>query len=63
MLGKLTNPDVRCVGICVNTLALEEDEAKAYLAKTGKEHGLPCVDPLRFGAEEIVAEVERQFGK
>jgi len=63
MLGKLTNPDVRCVGICVNTLALEEDEAKAYLAKTGEEHGLPCVDPLRFGAEAIVAEVEKQFGK
>jgi hypothetical protein len=23
---------------------------------------LPCVDPLRFGAEAIVAEVEKQFG-
>ena len=63
MMGKLTNPDVRCVGICVNTLALEEDEAKVYLAKTGEKHGLPCVDPLRFGAEAIVAEVESQFGK
>lgn len=62
-MGKLTNPDIRCVGICVNTLALGEDEAKAYLAKTGEEYGLPCVDPLRFGAEAIVAEVESQFGK
>lgn len=63
LMGRLTNPAVRCVGICVNTLALSEDEAKAYLAKTGEEHGLPCVDPLRFGAEAIVAEVESQFGK
>ncbi len=62
-MGKLTNPNISCVGICVNTLALSEDEAKAYLAKTGEEYGLPCVDPLRFGAEPIVAEVERQFGK
>ncbi len=63
LMGRLTNPAVRCVGICVNTLALSEDEAKAYLANTGEEHGLPCVDPLRFGAEAIVAEVESQFGK
>ncbi len=63
LMGSLTNPDIQCVGICVNTLALGEDEAKTYLAQTGKEHGLPCVDPLRFGSEAIVAEVERQFGK
>jgi len=63
LMGKLTNPDIRCVGICVNTLALDEDEAKEYLAKTGKDYGLPCVDPLRFGAGDIVSEVERQFGK
>lgn len=62
MMGQLTNPDIRCVGICVNTLALSEDEAKAYLAKTGEEYGLPCVDPLRFGAGAIVAEVQSQFG-
>lgn len=62
-MGKLTNPDIRCVGICVNTKALSEDEAKEFLEKTGKEHGLPCTDPLRFGAENIVAEIEKQFGK
>lgn len=63
MMGKLTNPNISCVGICVNTHALGEDEAKAYLAKTGEEYKLPCVDPLRFGASDVVAEVERQFGK
>lgn len=59
--GKLTNPNIQCVGICVNTLALDEDEAKAYLTKTSEEHGLPCVDPLRFDAGDIVAEVRKRF--
>lgn len=62
-IGKLTNPAIQCVGICVNTQALDEAEAKAYLEKTGKEHGLPCTDPLRFNAAPIVAEIEKRFGK
>lgn len=61
-MGRLTNPDIRCVGICVNTSALDEADAKAYLAKTGAEHELPCVDPMRFGSAEIVAELRNQFG-
>ncbi|MEM7289060.1 MAG: N-acetyltransferase DgcN [Pseudomonadota bacterium] len=61
-LGQLTNPDVQCVGICVNTIALEEAEAKAYLAETGNQHGLPCVDPMRFGSQEIVEELKKRFG-
>ena len=60
-LGKLTNPDTQCVGICVNTAALSEEDAKEYLAKTGDEHGLPCVDPMRFGSQEIVEEVQKRF--
>ncbi|MEM9277428.1 MAG: N-acetyltransferase DgcN [Pseudomonadota bacterium] len=62
-IGKLTNPDIQCVGICVNTLALAEDEAKAYLASVTEEYGLPATDPLRFGGEAIVAELENRFGK
>ena len=62
-IGKLTNPDIQCVGICVNTLALGEEEALAYLEQVGKEHGLPATDPLRFGSQSIVEELERRFGK
>ncbi|MEM7303709.1 MAG: NAD-dependent epimerase/dehydratase family protein, partial [Pseudomonadota bacterium] len=62
-IGKLTNPAVQCVGICVNTLALGEDEARDYLKKVGEEHGLPATDPLRFGSEQIVVELEKRFGK
>ncbi len=61
-LGRLTNPDIQCVGICVNTAALGEDEAKAYLKETGDAHGLPCVDPMRLGADEIVAEIKNRYG-
>jgi uncharacterized NAD-dependent epimerase/dehydratase family protein len=52
--GRLTNPAIQCVGISVNTQALGEAEAKAYLAQTGKAHGLPCVDPVRFGVGPLV---------
>jgi len=60
-MGKLTNPDIQCVGICVNTQALDEQEARHHLTKLGEEYNLPCVDPLRFGSEAIVAEVQRRY--
>lgn len=61
--GQLTNPDIRCVGIAVNTSALEEGEAKAYLAKLSEEHnGLPATDPVRFGMDGIVDKVADEFG-
>ena len=31
--GSLTNPDIQCIGIAVNTAALSDDEAADYLAK------------------------------
>jgi len=60
--GKLTNPEIRCVGIAVNTQALDDDEALAYLAKIGEKHGLPATDPVRYGMEAIVDKVSAEFG-
>ncbi|MEP3046040.1 MAG: N-acetyltransferase DgcN [Roseibium sp.] len=60
--GRLNNPDIRCIGIAVNTAALEEDEARAYLAKVGEQHGLPATDPVRFGMDAIVDKVAAEFG-
>lgn len=60
--GKLTNPDIRCVGIAVNTSALDDDEALAYLAKVGEKHGLPATDPVRYGMDAIVDKVSAEFG-
>jgi uncharacterized NAD-dependent epimerase/dehydratase family protein len=52
--GRLTNPDVRCAGIAVNTAKLDRDEAERYLAQVSGELALPAVDPVRTGVEAIV---------
>lgn len=52
--GKLTNPDIRCVGISVNTSSLSDGERQAWLDKTSAEFGLPCVDPVASGVGPLV---------
>lgn len=59
--GSLTNPDIRCVGLCVNTQALSEDDAKSYLDGLSVEFELPAVDPIRTGAGPVVDEIQKQF--
>jgi uncharacterized NAD-dependent epimerase/dehydratase family protein len=59
--GSLTNPDIACVGICVNTSALNEEEAKNYLGFLSAEYTLPAVDPIRTGSGAIVEELIKQF--
>ena len=63
LMGRLTNPDIRCVGICVNTAKLGEDEAKALLGKLSDEYDLPATDPVRFGGGVIVEEIGRVYGR
>ena len=60
--GRLTNPAISCVGIAVNTQALDEIAARLCLSALEKEHGLPAVDPVRFGVGAIVDRVAAQFG-
>ena len=52
--GKLANPDIRCVGISVNTSAMNDEERAAYLDKLSAEHGLPAVDPVASGVGPLV---------
>jgi uncharacterized NAD-dependent epimerase/dehydratase family protein len=59
--GRLTNPAIRPVGIAVNTEALNEAAAKAYLADLATEHGLPASDPIRFGVEALVDRIAADF--
>lgn len=61
-LGRLTNPDITCVGISINTQNLDEAAARAMLSQTADEHGLPCIDPIRFGTAAIVERLTEQFG-
>ena len=51
--ARIVNPDVRVTGVSVNTAAMSEDEAKAYLAKVEDRMGLPTVDPYRHGAARL----------
>ena len=54
LLGRHTNPDIRCVGISVNTSKLGDQERLQYLSGLEQETGLPCVDPLIDGCDAIV---------
>ena len=52
--AKLTNPDVICVGIALNTSALSPSEAKRTCARISAELGLPAQDPVAMGVDLIV---------
>lgn len=52
--AKLTNPDVICVGVALNTSNLSADEAKIVCARAADELGLPAQDPLAMGVDLIV---------
>ena len=54
ILARVVNPDVKVVGISVNTQHLSEDEAVSYLKGVEDEMGLPAVDPFRHGAGRLV---------
>jgi uncharacterized NAD-dependent epimerase/dehydratase family protein len=54
LMARVVNPDVKVIGIAVNTKAMSEDEASAYLASVEAEMGLPATDPVRFGVARLV---------
>ncbi|MEM1343706.1 MAG: N-acetyltransferase DgcN [Pseudomonadota bacterium] len=54
-LAKLVNANARVAGCAINTAALGEAEALAYLEETENRLGLPCVDPYRQGAARLAA--------
>lgn len=53
VLGRRTNPTVRCPGVCVNTSQLQPAERTSYLESLSSEIGLPCVDPVIDGCVPI----------
>jgi uncharacterized NAD-dependent epimerase/dehydratase family protein len=52
--AQLTNPDVRALGVSINTSALNEAAARDYLAEVENELQLPAVDAFRSGVEKLV---------
>lgn len=53
-LGALTNPNIKAVGISVNSSEMSVTEAQDYIKKLEAETGLPTTDPYRFGVSNIV---------
>ncbi|MEG3086965.1 DUF1611 domain-containing protein [Sphingomonas sp. PB4P5] len=50
LLGRLTNPAIRCAGISLNTADLGQEAAERLIAETEARLGLPTADPIRGGA-------------
>lgn len=56
-VARLTSPEVRAVGVCLNTSTLDAAAARALCARIEDEIGLPCTDPMAFGVEAILDEL------
>lgn len=56
-LGRLTNANIQCVGISINTSNLAEAERDRYCRQLEQELQLPVADPIRHGMQTIAAEL------
>lgn len=59
--ARLTNPNVCCVGVCVNTSGLDAESKTTYLAELSAELNLPCIDPIEDGCDAIVDQIFTEF--
>jgi uncharacterized NAD-dependent epimerase/dehydratase family protein len=50
VLGRVTNPQIRCAGVSLNTGRLGATEAENEIARVARELSLPVADPMRGGA-------------
>jgi uncharacterized NAD-dependent epimerase/dehydratase family protein len=49
LLGRRTNPAIRCAGFSFNTSAMSAAEAADLMASESRRLGLPVADPVRGG--------------
>jgi uncharacterized NAD-dependent epimerase/dehydratase family protein len=59
--GRVTNANIRCAGLSINTSAMNADERKSHLAELSELTGLPCVDPVAIGVAPIVDYLDENF--
>lgn len=52
--ARLTNPDVRCIGISLNTNRMERQAALDEIRRIEDDFGIPCVDPAVTGVGPLV---------
>jgi len=57
LLGRRTNPEIRCAGVSLNTSYLDEFDAVRLIESESRRLGLAVADPVRGGAafERLVA--------
>jgi uncharacterized NAD-dependent epimerase/dehydratase family protein len=48
-LGRVTNPEIRCAGISLNTAKLDSADAQSEIARIEQRLKLPAADPMRGG--------------
>ena len=61
VLGRRTNPAIRCGGVSLNTSSMQQAEAASTIAHYCDRVGLPAADPMR-GGPEFEALVESCLG-
>lgn len=59
--GSVTNTNIRCAGVSINTSAMQADERELHLHELSESTGLPCVDPVATGVGPIVDYLEENF--
>lgn len=59
-VARRTNPEARCIGICVNASALPQQQRVKYLDGLNECFGVPAVDPLIDGCDELIRELPLQ---
>ena len=55
--GQLTNPQVRCVGVAINSSSLDQAGWEQYRSVLEAKLGLPVCDPMRGGVDSIAREL------
>jgi uncharacterized NAD-dependent epimerase/dehydratase family protein len=56
--GKLTNKQIQCIGIALNTSNCKS-EANDHKDRLSKEYGLPCLDPLQDSLDPFIRIIEK----
>ncbi|MEE8275176.1 MAG: N-acetyltransferase DgcN [Alphaproteobacteria bacterium] len=52
--ARLTNPEVRCIGVAMDTSRLDAAARERVLGNAESKLGIPCVDPVATGVGAIV---------
>ncbi|WP_332819715.1 N-acetyltransferase DgcN [Sphingopyxis sp.] len=60
-MARLTNPDVRCAGVSINTSRLPASDRAAHLRRIEDRLMLPCFDPVATGAEALATYIAANF--